>query len=147
MSVLDIIQSVAIVVSFIVTFIQIRLYLKTERVSIVTRISERNDALLNDLITHAAAIKKFDKPFKADAPGYLADPRVSITYRMLNFFDEMFYYYKQGFLTKRTWDLYQVTMTRLLDNRFVKSLWANIRDEYHPDFQAFVDQSFSQKSD
>jgi hypothetical protein len=144
MSTIDLIQSAAIVFSFIMTFVQLYLYLKEKRISIVTSISERNDALLNDLITHAASIKKLDKPFKAEARGYLADPRVSIMYRIINFFDEMFYYYRQGFLSKQAWNLYQVTMNRLLGSEFAKTFWAHVRNEYNEDFQACVEKNLQQ---
>ena len=147
MSILDLFQTVAIIVSLVMTIIQMRLYLKGERISIVTRISERNDSLLNDLIANAAAIKQLDKPFKVDVGGYFADPRVSITYRILNFFDEMYYYYDQGFLAERTWGLYQITMNRLLGNLFAKTFWAHVRDEYNQEIQVFVDKIFDQELD
>lgn len=146
MSTLDVFQTVAIVISLVITIIQMQLYLKGERISIVTRISERNDSLLNDLIANASALKKLDKPFNVDAHEYFADPRVSITYRILNFYDEMYYYNSQGFLGKQTWNLYRVTMNRLLGNLFAKTFWAHVRNEYNQKFQAVVDEVINQES-
>lgn len=140
MSTIDLIQTLGIITSLIVTIVQMRLYIKGERVSIVTRISERNDALLDEIIDNINAIKRLDKPFDVNKPGYFSDPRVSITYRILNFFDEMYYYYYQGFLAKRTWTLYQLTMKRLLDNIFARTFWEHVRNEYNKEFQGFVDQ-------
>ena len=141
MSTLDLFQTVAIIVSLIVTIVQMQLYLKGERISVVTRISERNDALLNEIIVNISVVKKLDKPFKANTHAYFSDPRVAITYRILNFFDEMYYYRRQRFLAKSTWDLYQLTMKRLLDNRFSKTFWEHVRNEYNQDFQHFVDEN------
>ena len=141
MSTIDLIQTLAIIISLIVTIVQMRLYIKGERVSIVTRISERNDALLNEIIVNINAVKRLDQPFEVNKHGYFSDPRVSITYRILNFFDEMFYYYREGFLAERIWDLYQPTMKRLLDNPFSKTFWAHVRNEYNKEFQAFVDKN------
>lgn len=141
MSTLDLFQTVAIVVSLIVTVVQMQLYLKGEKISVVTRISERNDALLNEIIVNIGVVKKLDQPFKASARAYFSDPRVAMTYRILNFFDEMYYYRRQRFLAKSTWDLYQLTMKRLLDNRFSKTFWEHVRTEYNQDFQHFVDEN------
>lgn len=140
-STLDLIQTVAIIFSLVVTIVQMQLYIKGERVSTVTRISERNDALLNEIIINVNAVKKLDKPFEIDKHGYFSDPRVPITYRILNFFDELFFYYRQGFLAQRTWDLYQPTMKRLLDNPFSRTFWAHVRNEYNKEFQDFVDRN------
>ena len=141
MSTIDLIQTVGIVISLIVTIWQMRLYIKGEKVSIVTRISERNDALLNEIIINIGAVKRLNQPFKNNTHNYFSDKRVSIMYRILNFFDEMFYYYREGFLAQRTWDLYQLTMKRFLNNPFSKTFWAHVRNEYNEQFQAFVDKN------
>ncbi len=142
-STLDLLQSIGIVFTLAATIIQMRLYLKGERISIVTRISERNDALLNDLIRNAQAVKGFDKPFKPARGGYFADARVSIMYRILNFFDEMSYYRGQGYISENTWSLYENTVKRFLDNQFAQTFWKHVRDEYSRSFQAFIDQTIS----
>ena len=139
MSTIDIIQTLGIVFTILVAIIQMQVYIKAEKVSIITRISERNDALLNDIIVHYETIKNFSKPFNPKMTVYFGDPRVSTMYRILNFFDEMFFYHKQRFISKHTWKLYQSTLKKLISNRFARTFWQYARDEYNPGFQVFVD--------
>jgi hypothetical protein len=139
MSIVDIIQTLGIVFTIVVAIIQMRFYVKAERISVITRISERNDALLNDIIAHHENIKDFSKPFDSKSTAYFGDPRVSIMYRILNFFDEMFFYYKQRLVSKQMWDLYQNTLKKFISNSFGNTFWQYARDEYNPDFQAVID--------
>jgi hypothetical protein len=139
MSTIDIIQTLGILFTIVVAIIQMRFYIKAERISVITRISERNDALLNDIIAHYKNIKNFSKPFNSKSTAYFGDPRVSIMYRILNFFDEMFFYYRQQLVSKHVWDLYQNTLRKFISNRFAATFWQYARDEYNPGFQAIVD--------
>lgn len=145
MSTVDILQSLGIVFSLVVAVYQMRLYIKAEKISVVTRISERNDALLDDLIAHHVEIRNFAQPFNPEEKAYFGDPRVSIMYRILNFFDEMFYYHRQDFVAPETWRLYRNTLRKFLDNPFAETFWAHARDEYNPGFQEFVTSVFENR--
>lgn len=142
-SALDLFQSIGIAFTMFATIIQMRLYLKGERISVVTKISERNDALLDDLIRNAQAVKGFDKPFKPASGGYFSDARVSMMYRILNFFDEISYYRRQKYIDENTWLLYENTVRRFLDSQFAQTFWQYVRDEYNREFQAFIDQTIN----
>lgn len=139
MSTVDIIQTLGIIFTIVVAIFQMQIFIKAEKASIVTRISERNDALLNDIIVHYETIKNFSKPFNPKMAVCFGDPRVSTMYRILNFFDEMFFYHKQRFVSKHTWELYQSTLKKFVCNRFATTFWQYARDEYNPGFQAFID--------
>jgi hypothetical protein len=139
MSTIDILQTLGIIFSLGAAIYQMRLYIKAEKISIVTRISERNDALLNDLLSHIEEVRNFCEPFKAGEGVYFSDPRVSIMYRILNFWDEMFYYRKQEYMDDGTWQLYRRTLHNFVDNPFAASFWEHVRGEYNPRFQEYVD--------
>jgi len=139
MSRIDIIQTLGIIFTIVVAIIQMRFYIKAERISVVTRISERNDALLNDIIAHYENIKNFSKPFNPKSTIYFGDPRVSVMYRILNFFDEMFFYYNQKLINKHMWNLYQNTLKKFISNRFANTFWKYARDKYSPSFQVIID--------
>ncbi len=139
MPTIDILQTLAIIFSLAVAVYQMKLYVKAEKISIVTRISERNDALLNDLLAHIDGTKKFSEAFKPGEGVYFSDPRVSITYRVLNFWDEMFYYRRQDYMEESTWLLYRNTLRNFMSNPFASSFWEHVRGEYNPHFQEYVD--------
>jgi hypothetical protein len=143
MSTIDIIQTIGIVASLTFAIIQMRFYIKAEKISVVTRISERNDALLNDILEHHGHINEFSKPFGPQKGQYFSDPRVCIMYRILNFFDEMLYYHEQKLVSEQTWELYQSTLRKFLDNPFARSFWECARDEYNPALQRLVDKVFA----
>jgi hypothetical protein len=109
--------------------------------SIVTTISERNDALLQDIAANSKMIKSFTKPFNTKSPNMFADPRTALMYRTLNFFDEMLYYYQQGYINEGTWSLYQNTMCNFFTEKFAKSFWNHVRHEYNDELQKAVDRA------
>ncbi len=140
-STLDIIQSVSIVASFLFTVYQIRLAVKTQKMAIVTRISERNDSLLQDIMASPEVFKKLSRPFDPKEHNIFADPRVAIMYRTLNFFDEMLFYFHQGYINKGTWELYQITMKNFFSEPFSISFWNSVRGEYNEDLQLCIDRA------
>jgi hypothetical protein len=142
-SFIDWLQSLGIVISLIATVIQMSIYIKNLRMSIVTTISERNDALLQDIAAHSGVIKGFSKPFDREARNIFADPRVALMYRTLNFFDEMLYYHQQGYINKGTWELYQNTMRNFFTEKFARSFWIQARGEYNTELQQIVDRAIS----
>ncbi len=145
-SALDLIQSLSIVASFLFTIYQIRLAVKTQKMAIVTRISERNDSLLQDIMSSPQIFKEFSKPFDSATQSFFADPRVAIMYRTLNFFDEMLFYYYQGYINKGTWDLYQTTMRRFFGEPFAITFWNSVRGEYNEDLQKCIDKAIAGNS-
>lgn len=141
MSFIDWLQSLGIVISLVATIIQMRIYIKNLRMSIVTTISERNDTLLQDIAANSRVIKGFSRPFDAKAHNVFADPRVALMYRTLNFFDEMLYYHQQGYINKGTWELYQNTIRNFFTEKFAKSFWNHARGEYNTELQQIVDRA------
>jgi len=141
MAFLDWLQSLGIVISLIATIFQMRMYIKNLRMSIVTTISERNDMLLRDIAANSMAIRSFSKPFNKKAHNMFADSRVSLMYRTLNFFDEMLYYYQQGYINEGTWSLYQNTIRNFFTENFAKSFWNHVRQEYNEELQQTVDRA------
>lgn len=141
MSTIDLIQSGSIIFTLIVTVIQMIYYSRNQKTSIVTRISERNDALLQDIVANAKVFESFAESFDPHKQNIYNDPRVPIMYRTLNFFDELFYYRQKGSINKGTFNLYQKTLQMFLEKEFAKSFWKHVRDEYSPEFQKVVDQA------
>jgi hypothetical protein len=141
MSFIDWLQSLGIIISLAATVIQMRIYIKNLRMSIVTTISERNDTLLQDIAANSGVIKGFSKSFNAKVRNLFADPRVALMYRTLNFFDEMLYYYQQGYINKGTWELYQNTIRNFLTENFAKSFWNYVRSEYNEELQKIIDDA------
>ena len=62
-------------------------------------------------------------------------------YRTLNFFDEMLYYYHQGFVSQGTWDLYQSTAKKFLTEPFAITFWGHVRGEYTEELQKYIDKA------
>lgn len=141
MSTIDLIQSFSIVFTLIVTVIQMIYYSRNQKISIVTRISERNDALLQDIVANAKIFQSFSKPFDPKKNNVFNDPRVSIMYRTLNFFDELLYYYHKGSINKGTLALYKKTLQVFLDKKFAISFWNHVRDEYSREFQDLIHEA------
>lgn len=143
MSNIDLIQSIGIAISLIATVYQLWIHNKSLRMSIVTTISERNDALLQDIEQNWRAIKTFSKPFNRRMRNRFSDPRVALMYRTLNFFDEMLYYHQLGYINKGTWDLYQNTLCNFFTEKFATSFWEYARQEYNEELQLIVDKAIN----
>ena len=143
MSYTDRLQSAGIVISLLATVYQLWIHNKSLRMSIVTTISERNDALLLDIENNLRAIKTFSRPFDRKKRNRFSDPRVALMYRTLNFFDEMLYYHQLGYINKGTWELYQNTLCNFLTEKFAVSFWNHARQEYNQELQTVIDKAIS----
>jgi len=139
----DLVQSIGIIVTLIITLFQLIQHRKDLRSAMITTISERNDSLLQDITNNWRAIKNFSKPFNHKQSNLFSDPRVSLMYRVINFFDEMFHYYQQGYINKGTWELYQTTLNNFFTERFPISFWNHVRYEYNEELQRIVDEVIS----
>ena len=144
MSTIDLVQTLGIVLGLALTFFQMRANNKTLRVSIYATISERNNELTRIFFDNPKVLRNLSRVYKKPKDSFVLIPESALCYQLLNFLDELHYYFQKKVIDKSTWKAYLASSKRLVSPLlYVKGFWEDVRDEYSENLQNEIDQLFN----
>ncbi len=141
MSVLDIIQTVVLVVALVLTIIQMKHYLNGLRITIDLTLREHLEKINETLMESPEAYSKLSEPYPGKDKTAPNDKRVFATYRILNYASMMFSYHKQGYISDSEWRAFVRSLKKFTnDMTYLHGFWKDVSLEYEEDFQTFMNE-------
>jgi hypothetical protein len=143
MSTIDLVQTSGIVLGLILTFFQMQANNKTLLVSIYATISERNNEITRLFFDNPKILSKLSRRYTKSKKSFALTPEAALSYQLLNFLDELHYYFKSKTIGRSTWEAYLSSSKRLMSYPYIKGFWEDVRDEYNKELQKEIDQLFN----
>ena len=139
MSWIDILQTLGIIASFLLAFIQMWIYVKSLRasshVALLTRLDNLNRLLFENSKVFADLYLPYDPQNIPEA-----DPRTHLLDMIFTLFEEVYFqHYKYKFISKQVMDAWARTIKSTLTLPYAIGYWTEVKDEYPEDFRKFVD--------
>lgn len=139
MSIIDIVQTVGIALTLLLTILQLRMHTNSLRVSISSTIGEWSDGINKDLMDSPDLITKFSESYPGQEKIKANDKRPFVFYRILNFYSTLYFYRKQGYVDETTWRAWTKGTKKILTSPYGSGFWKDVRLEFEDEFQTFID--------
>ena len=140
MSWIDILQTAGIITSFLMAFVQLRLYMKSlnasSHASILARLDSLNRLIFDNIEEYSKLKEKYD-----DSKFVEDDRRTHLMDIILSLFEEVYFqHYKYGFISKEVMNAWERTVKATFEFSYARGYWNNVKGEYPESFKKYVDQ-------
>lgn len=140
MSVIDIIQTIGIIITLTLTIIQLRVYSKTAKASTYPVIMRRLDEINRVLIEYPDIMAKLSESYPGRGNTPPDDRRPGLLYMILSFYEELYFHNKYGYMEKEIWEGWVRSMKRIFKQPYAAGFWKDVRYEhYGANFDTFID--------
>jgi len=139
MFLLDFIQSLGIILTLILTVIQMWFYNKSLRASTLATIMARNDEINRVFIQNPELFVKLNESYPEVANRESSDARPLVLYSLFNLYEELHLYRKYGYVDEEIWEAWRNSMAKIFNYRYASGFWKEVKSEYRKEFQFFVD--------
>jgi hypothetical protein len=145
MSIIDIIQTIGLVITLALAIIQLRIYSKTARASTYPVVMRRLDEINHVIIEHPEIMVKLSEPYPGRDNIFPDDRRPGFLYIVFSFYEELYFHNKYGYIEKEIWDGWVRSMKRILKQPYAAGFWKEVRYEhYGTNFATFIDSLIAQ---
>ena len=138
MSIIDVIQSVGIVITIVIAIWQMRLQIKSTQASIYASILERMREINRLSIEYPEVVAKLSEPFPQNSDIAAGDQLSGIMFTILNLYEELFYHHKKGYIDDEIWDGWTKTIQKDVKLPYAMGFWEKVKEQYGTSYRDFI---------